>query len=218
MTLGGRLRKACMQCYCVRWRRAGLHGMKPKRLTVFAELTLIGRPPYLKVHIVTKSRAPKTNQCHVGIIRKVLALIRAIMTLVADCICTFVAIAIHRAKVCHIRLKTARKQKTSRAVENNNENNHIFVTRVIVNASKDQSGSKNWKLDWAKANNQSYAWVLKQKHFPKVIDKNQHVKKVGNNVKKFSKIVKAKCITKQGCTNEAQHLKSSHKITQAGDL
>ena len=88
------------------------------------------------------------------------------------------------------------------------------MTRVIVNASKDQSGSKNWKLDWAKANNQSYAWVLKQKHFPKVIDKNQHVKKVGNNVKKFSKIVKAICITKQGRTNETQHLKSSHKITQ----
>ena len=110
---GWGLRKARMQCYCVRWRRAELHGTKPKRLTVFSELTLIGRPPYLKVHIVTKSRAPKTNQCHVGIIRKILALIRAIMTLVADCICTFVAIAIHRAKVRHICLKTARKQKTS---------------------------------------------------------------------------------------------------------
>ena len=99
------------QCYCVRWRRGGLRGMKPKRSTGSAELTHIGLPLYLKELIVTKNRSPKINPCHVGIIRKILALIRLIMTLVVDCTFMCVVTVIPRAKMLHIRLKTARKQK-----------------------------------------------------------------------------------------------------------
>ena len=57
-------------------------------------------------------------------------------------------------------------------------------------------------------------YLSSSKHIPTVIDKSKHVKKVGNKVRKFSKMVKTKCITNEGRTNETQHLNSSHKITQ----
>ena len=38
-----------------------------------------------------------------------------------------------------------------------------YASRVVVNTNNDHIGSENWRLDWAKLNNKSYAWVASQK-------------------------------------------------------
>ena len=52
----------------------------------------------------------------------------------------------------------------------------MYSERVINNTSKDSVGSMNWKSDWAKFKNKSYAAVVKQNTSKKLGDENQSVK------------------------------------------
>ena len=59
-----------------------------------------------------------------------------------------------------------------------------YASRVVINTNKDHIGSKNWRLDWAKLNNKSYAWVASQKiRQLAVIVRNRNVKNTHTRVR-----------------------------------
>ena len=59
----------------------------------------------------------------------------------------------------------------------------MYATRVVVNTNKENIGSANWRLDWAKLNNKSYAWVASQKIRQSAVTvRNKNVKNIHNRV------------------------------------
>ena len=60
----------------------------------------------------------------------------------------------------------------------------MYSERVINNTSKDSLGSTNWKSDWAKFKNKSYASVVKQNISKKLGDENKSV--MIHNISHFS--------------------------------
>ena len=60
----------------------------------------------------------------------------------------------------------------------------VYSEGVINNTNKDSLGSTNWKSDWAKFKNKSYASVIKQNISKKLGDENKSVKI--HNISHFS--------------------------------
>ena len=59
-----------------------------------------------------------------------------------------------------------------------------YASRVVVNTSNDHIGSEIWRLDWAKLNNKSYAWVASQKIRQLAVTvRNRNVKNTHTRVK-----------------------------------
>ena len=86
------------------------------------------------------------------------------------------------------RLSKDKKQvgHCSNAVPNTVKNcqSRVYSERIINNTSKDSLGSTNWKSDWAKFKNKSYASVVKQNISKKLDDENKSVKI--HNISHFS--------------------------------
>ena len=105
----------------------------------------------------------------------------------------------------------------SNAVSNreNSSHNRTYVSRVITNTYKDHIGTTNWNLDWAKINNKSYAWVLKQNNCQSFVrDKYRSVKNSERHVKNYSKYISGRCPVRTGNSdNETQGLGLFHKTT-----
>ena len=97
----------------------------------------------------------------------------------------------------------------------NSGHNRTYLSRVITNTCKDHIGSTNWKLDWAKINNKSYAWVLKQNKCQSIVrDKYRSVKNSERHVKKHSKYIPGSSSVRTGNRdNETQGLHLSNKTT-----
>ena len=117
MTLGGQPQKAHTQCCCVRWRRVGLHGMKPTKLIGLDELMLIDPLLHLKVLKVAKNQEIRNIPFHVDTTRKTPVHIKVTMKLGGGYTYTYVPIVILKEKMWHIHLKTVGKQKTSEALQ-----------------------------------------------------------------------------------------------------
>ena len=84
----------------------------------------------------------------------------------------------------------------SNAVPKESKSSHecTYVSRIVTNTDKDNIGSKNWALDWAKLNNKSYAWVAKPKTGQStVVDSNRNVKNSRTRVSNHRHDSSVKC-------------------------
>ena len=126
---------------------------------------LIGPHLHIKTLKVTKNQEIKNIPCPVDIFKRTPVHTKVTTKLGEDYIYISVPIVILRGKMWHIHLRNAEKQKTSKALQKLSKCSFrcTYASRVVVNTIKDHIGSENWRLDWAKLNNKSYAWVASQK-------------------------------------------------------
>ena len=117
MILVGHLQKVPVLFCFAEWRRVGLHGRKPTRLTTFGELKPIGQPPNLKYLVVTKKLVIKMYLPLVSTTKEIHAHTKVTMRQVVVPTCTFAVHAIHKARTPPTPLKIVVSQKTTRALQ-----------------------------------------------------------------------------------------------------
>ena len=99
------------------------------------------------------------------------------------------------------------------AVQNQENGNgqRVYKSKIFNSTTKNCKGSTNWKLDWARCNNKSYAWVLKQSKY-QFNNNDKSVKHMGT-VKKRSKCITNSTVANTGNrVNGAQDLGVDYKL------
>ena len=124
--------------------------------------------PTLIPKVKLKSRMTK-NPSHAGFINVALAHIGQTMKLVAKCICTSAPTVILKGKITSIHLKIVRLvqkrvKHCCRAVLKIRNDRTVFKTRIVYNSVIGDVESDNWRYDFDKVTNVTYADIVKSRN------------------------------------------------------